>query len=61
MCYAMLFIPTRLICIMISRRLISGIDVAYFVAKCMECKQVKDEHMRPERLNQEIDFPKGKW
>ena len=32
-----------------------------FVAKCLNCKQVKDEHQRPRGLTQYIPIPSCKW
>lgn len=35
-------------------------DMANFVAKCIVCKQVKAEHLRPGGLSQEIELPSRK-
>ncbi|KAH0642123.1 hypothetical protein KY290_035222 [Solanum tuberosum] len=32
-----------------------------FVAKCLNCQQVKAEHQRPRGLSQDIDIPTWKW
>jgi hypothetical protein len=36
-------------------------DVVHFVAKCLECQQVKDEHHHPTGLLQPHDVPMSKW
>ncbi|WMV30034.1 hypothetical protein MTR67_023419 [Solanum verrucosum] len=36
-------------------------DIADFVAKCPNCKQVKVEHHKPGGMTQEIDIPTWKW
>ncbi|KAH0781018.1 hypothetical protein KY290_000616 [Solanum tuberosum] len=36
-------------------------DIAYFVAKCPNCQQVKVEHQRPGGMTQEINIPTWKW
>ena len=36
-------------------------DVADFVSKCLNCQQVKVEHMRPGGTSQEIALPLWKW
>ena len=36
-------------------------DVANFVSKCLNCQQVKVEHMRPSGTSQEIVLPLWKW
>ncbi|XP_070025018.1 uncharacterized protein [Nicotiana sylvestris] len=36
-------------------------DVADFVAKCLNCQQVKAEHQRPGGLLQSIEIPMWKW
>ncbi|WMV41847.1 hypothetical protein MTR67_035232 [Solanum verrucosum] len=36
-------------------------DIAEFVAKCLNCQQVKVEHQKPGGLAQNICFPAWKW
>ncbi|WMV47208.1 hypothetical protein MTR67_040593, partial [Solanum verrucosum] len=36
-------------------------DIAYFVAKCPNCQQVKVEHQKSGNMTQEIDIPTWKW
>jgi hypothetical protein len=36
-------------------------DAVHFVAKCLECQQVKDDHHHPEGLLQPHDVPMSKW
>ena len=36
-------------------------DVVSFVAKCLNCQQVKVEQMRPGGTSQEIALPLWKW
>eukprot|EP00253_Pinus_taeda_P028742 PITA_28742 len=36
-------------------------DIAQFVAKCMECQQVKADHCHPAGLLQPHDIPMSKW
>ena len=36
-------------------------DMENFVAKWMVCQQFKVDHMRPDRLHQEIKFLEWKW
>jgi hypothetical protein len=36
-------------------------DVVHFIAKCLECQQVKDDHHHPEDLLQSHDIPMSKW
>ena len=36
-------------------------DIADFVRKCPNCKQVKVEHPNPGGMNQEIHIPTWKW
>jgi hypothetical protein len=36
-------------------------DVVQFVARCLECQQVKAEHHHPTGLLQPHDFPMSKW
>ncbi|XP_042448982.1 uncharacterized protein LOC122033898 [Zingiber officinale] len=36
-------------------------DIAYFVARCLVCQQVKAEHQRPAGLLQKIQIPEWKW
>ena len=37
------------------------LDVADFLSKCLNCQQVKVEHMRPGGTSQEIALPLWKW
>ena len=36
-------------------------DIVNYVARCLECQQVKDEHRHPARLLQPHAIPKLKW
>jgi hypothetical protein len=36
-------------------------DVVHFVAKCLECQQVKADHHHPTGLLQPHDVPMSKW
>ena len=36
-------------------------DIAQFVAQCLVCQQVKDEHQRPVGFLQPLSIPKWKW
>ncbi|KAH0650243.1 hypothetical protein KY284_030155 [Solanum tuberosum] len=36
-------------------------DITDFVAKCLNCQQVKVEHQKPRGMTQEIDIPTWKW
>ena len=36
-------------------------DVAKFVAKCLNCQQVKGEHHKPRGLLNSLPIPKWKW
>jgi len=36
-------------------------DVAYYIAKCMECQRVKVEHRHPTGLLQPFSIPEWKW
>ncbi|WMV24573.1 hypothetical protein MTR67_017958 [Solanum verrucosum] len=36
-------------------------DIADFVAKCLNCQQVKAEHLRSGGLSQDINIPTWKW
>jgi hypothetical protein len=36
-------------------------DIADYLAKCLECQQVKEEHRHPTRLLQPIPIPEWKW
>jgi hypothetical protein len=36
-------------------------DVVHFVAKCLECQQVKADHHHPSGLLQPHDVPMSKW
>ena len=36
-------------------------DIADFVSKCLNCQQVKVEHLRPGGTSQEINLPRWKW
>jgi hypothetical protein len=36
-------------------------DVVHFVAKCLECQQVKSDHHHPESFLQPHDVPMSKW
>ena len=36
-------------------------DIADFVSKCPNCKQVKVEHQKQGGMTQEIDIPTWKW
>jgi hypothetical protein len=36
-------------------------DVVHFIAKSLECQQVKADHHHPEGLLQPYDVPKSKW
>jgi hypothetical protein len=36
-------------------------DVVHFIAKCLECQQVKDDHHHPADLLQPHDIPMSKW
>jgi hypothetical protein len=36
-------------------------DITQFVAQCLECQQVKEEHRHPASLLQPHDIPKTKW
>ena len=36
-------------------------DIAEYVAKCLNCQQIKAEHLKPGSLTQIIDFPTWKW
>ena len=36
-------------------------DVAYFVAKCLTCQQVKAEHQKPSGKLQPLPIPEWKW
>ena len=36
-------------------------DVANYVAKCLNCQQVKVKHLRPGGTSQEISLPLWKW
>jgi hypothetical protein len=36
-------------------------DVVHFIAKCLECQQVKDDHHNPIGLLQFHDVPMSKW
>ena len=36
-------------------------DIAKFVAKCLNCQQVKSKHQKPGGLLQEIKVPTRKW
>jgi hypothetical protein len=36
-------------------------DVVHFIAKCLECQQVKADHHHPAGLLQPHDVPMSKW
>ena len=36
-------------------------EVADFIAKCLECQKVKDEHRHLDGLLQPLPIPKWKW
>jgi hypothetical protein len=36
-------------------------NIVSYVARCLECQQVKAEHRHPTRLLQPHDIPKSKW
>ena len=36
-------------------------DIVGFVARCLNCQQVKYEHQRPGGLLQQMDIPEWKW
>jgi hypothetical protein len=36
-------------------------DIAEYLAKCIECQQVKVEHQHPKRLLQPLPIPEWKW
>jgi hypothetical protein len=36
-------------------------DIAKYLAKCIECQQVKVEHQHPAGLLQPLPIPKWKW
>jgi hypothetical protein len=36
-------------------------DIVSYVERCIECKQVKDEHRHPARLLQPHSIPETKW
>jgi hypothetical protein len=36
-------------------------EVAYFIAKCLECQKVKTEHRDPTGLLQPLPIPEWKW
>jgi len=36
-------------------------DIVSYVARCLECQQVKDEHRHPTGLLQPHAIPKSKW
>jgi hypothetical protein len=35
--------------------------VAYFIARCLECQKIKDEHIYPTSLLQPLPIPEWKW
>ena len=37
------------------------LDIVYFIARCMECQQIKTEHEHPVGLLQPLPIPKWKW
>ena len=37
------------------------IDIADFMSKCPNCKQVNVEHQKPVDMTKEIDIPPLKW
>jgi hypothetical protein len=36
-------------------------EVAYFIARCLECQKVKGEHRHPTGLLQTLNIPEWKW
>ena len=36
-------------------------DVVEYIARCMECQKVKDEHRHPAGLLQPVPIPEWKW
>ena len=36
-------------------------DVIDYIARCMECQRVKDEHRNPMELLQPLPIPENKW
>jgi hypothetical protein len=36
-------------------------DIAEYIAKCLECQQVKVEHKHPAGLLQPLQIPEWKW
>lgn len=37
------------------------VEIAKFVAKCLECQKVKIEHQNSARLLQPLEIPEWKW
>jgi hypothetical protein len=36
-------------------------DIVDYLAKCLECQQIKEEHRHPTRMLQPLPIPKWKW